>query len=232
MARRAASGRLDQRDVGDGLTSPVDQFERAADRGHAPPDGSHLGRQVPLRKAQEAGERGREHCSERDPLGHREVADEQRERPPVEAEPDIGVERAAEQLEVVGDDDERADSDERGQPRRVGDRAVDAEHDGTPDRDGAQPDERAVGDPRLQRVPFQLVERVRSDSDREEKRGERDQQPVDLEVRREGGSDHDVREMPQRVRRMQQRQVVAPAARLERIERRPARAHERRPQVT
>jgi hypothetical protein len=60
-------------------------------------------------------------------------------------------------------------------------------------------------------VPFQLVERVRSDSNRKEKRGERDQQPVDLEVRREGGSDRDVREMPQRVRRMQQRQVVAPA---------------------
>ena len=81
-------------------------------------------------------------------------------------------------------------------------------------------------------MALQLVERVRSDADREEERGERDQEPVDLEVRREGGSDRDVREMPQRVRRMQQRQVVAPAARLQRIERRPALAHERRPQVT
>ena len=81
-------------------------------------------------------------------------------------------------------------------------------------------------------MPVQLVERVRSDSDREEERGERDEQPVDLEVRGERGSDRDVREMPQRVRRMEQRQVVAPAARLQRVERRPARAHERRPQVT
>ena len=73
---------------------------------------------------------------------------------------------------------------------------------------------------------------VRPDSDREEERGERDQQTVDLEVRREGGSDRDVREMPQRVRRMEERQVVPPAARLQRVERRPALAHERRPQVT
>ena len=81
-------------------------------------------------------------------------------------------------------------------------------------------------------MALQLVERVRSDADREEERGQRDQEPLDLEVRRQGRSDRDVGEMPERVRRMEQRQVVAPAARLQRVERRPARAHERRPQVT
>ena len=52
-------------------------------------------------------------------------------------------------------------------------------------------------------------------------------------LRRERGADHDVRQMPRGVRRMQQRHVVAPAAGCERVERRPRDVvHARRPQTT
>ena len=142
------------------------------------------------------------------------------------------MERAAEQLEVVRDDDERPDGDERRQPGRVGDRAVDPERDGASDRDHAQPDQGTVGDPGLQRVAFQLVEGMRSDADGEEEGRERDQKPVGLEMRRQGGANRDVREVPERVRRVEQRQVVPPTARLQCVEGRAALAQARRPQTT
>ena len=46
-------------------------------------------------------------------LGDDEVAGQQRERAPGEREPEVGVEAAAEELEVVGEDEEGADRDER-----------------------------------------------------------------------------------------------------------------------
>ena len=49
-------------------------------------------------------------------------------------------------------------------------------------------------------------------------RGEARQQSLDLQLRRERGADRDVRQMPERVRRVQERDVVAPAAALERVE--------------
>jgi len=60
-------------------------------------------------------------------------------------------------------------------------------------------------------------------------RNRRGEQPIEVEVRGERRADRDVREVPQRVRRVQQRHVVAPAAALERVERGPYLLH---PHVT
>ena len=52
---------------------------------------------------------------------------------------------------------------------------------------------------------------------REEERGDPPHHAVGVEVRREGGADRDVRQVPERVRRVQKRDVVAPAAPHERV---------------
>ncbi len=57
--------------------------------------------------------------------------------------------------------------------------------------------------------------------EREEERGEHEPQPRPRESRRDRGPDSDVAQVPQRVRRMEQRDVVAPASRAQRVERRP-----------
>src|SRR4030095_3438279 len=55
----------------------------------------------------------------------REVRGERRERTPSEGEPDVRVERTAEQLEVVRDDQDTSDADERPHPWRDHDRPMD-----------------------------------------------------------------------------------------------------------
>ena len=60
-------------------------------------------------------------------LGGGEVRGEDGERAPGRREPEPAVERAAEQLEVVGDDDEAADGDEGEEPQRSLDRDGDAD---------------------------------------------------------------------------------------------------------
>ena len=74
-------------------------------------------------------------------------------------------------------------------------------------------------DPRPQRPPVELVERVRADPDGEEERGERRQEAVPGERGSERGADRDVAQVPGRVRRVEERDVVAPAAGRERVER-------------
>ena len=90
------------------------------------------------------------------------------------------------------------------------------------------------GDAGLQRPAAQLVEGVRADPHRERERERRPAQQRPVHARRERGPDRDVREVPERVRRMEERDVVAPAARTERVERgpRPRRGHARVPQTT
>src|ERR1700675_1571210 len=72
-----------------------------------------------------------------------------------------------------------------------------------------------------------------ADAHPEEKRKEGEAEHVALEVGSKPCSDRDVREMPERVRRMQQRDVVAPSPWRERVEGGTGGAgHVRRPQVT
>ena len=78
-------------------------------------------------------------------------------------------------------------------------------------------DESCGRDARPQRPAVQFVERVRGDPHREEERRDSPHHAVRVEVRREGGAHRDVREVPERVRRVEQRDVVAPAASAERV---------------
>ena len=80
---------------------------------------------------------------------------------------------------------------------------------------------------------LELVQRVRADAEGEEEGRDREAEDPEVEPRREPRADRDVREVPQRVRRVEQRHVVAPAARGERVERGPrAVRHVFRPQTT
>ena len=58
-----------------------------------------------------------ERCGQVEAFGLREVADEHGKRAPRGREPEVGVNPAAEQLEVVAQDEQRADRDEDEQAR-------------------------------------------------------------------------------------------------------------------
>ena len=143
------------------------------------------------------------------------------------------MEETAEQLEVVGDHDERPEGHERNERRRPRDRRVDAECDGSGNRYSRKRDQRSVRDSRLQRPSHPFVERVRADAHREAEGEHRRCGARPREMRRKCSADRDVRQVPCRVRRVEQRDVVAPAARSQRVKRR-ARlgTHARRPQTT
>ena len=102
IALSAASGACVKRRHADLPPLAVGQLDRPRDRLDAATHCPHLRREVALGEAQKAGEDRREQRLHRDPLGHREVRGQERERPPGEREPQVGVEGAAEELEVVG----------------------------------------------------------------------------------------------------------------------------------
>ena len=77
------------------------------------------------------------------------------------------------------------------------------------------------GQPGPEGSPMQLVQGVSADADREEEGRQRGGQPVGVDDRRRGRPQRHIAEVPCGVRRVQQRDQVTPAARLERIERRP-----------
>src|SRR5205823_1938634 len=136
-------------------------------------------------------------------LGHREVAGYDGEPAPRAGEPPVAVEAAAEELEVVRDDEEASARDENEQPEVACDRDADADRDRTADRGHRERDERPVADARPERPALELVERMRADPEREEERGEREAEDREVEMRREAGADGDVRQVPERARRVE-----------------------------
>ena len=106
--RRSASSRS---------LEPSSQLQLAVDGGDAAPDEAHVVRERALREREEHGERGRKQRCDAQLTGDRRIAADHREATPREAEPQVRVEAAAEELEVVGDDEEEADGDEEGEPR-------------------------------------------------------------------------------------------------------------------
>ena len=192
-------------------------------RRRPPPQVAHLGRQPALGEAERHCERGRGDCLRRDPSRRpRSTPVSSGKASPGEREPQVGVEAAAGELEVVGADDE--DAGERRTAPIHGSR-VTAPYDPDRRRDRRSRRRRARRAPapgcrfRSGR-PLQLVERVGADADGEEERRERRRERRDAKAGRERGSDHDVREVPGGVGRMEERDVVAPATRRERVERR------------
>ena len=103
----------------------------------------------------------------------------------------------------------------RGPARRAGD----AERDRADEPDGGQRPQRAARDGGAQRPAVQLVEAVRGDADREGEGRQRRRPAGRRRGRARRRADRDVGEVPGRVRRVQERHVVAPAAGRERVER-------------
>ncbi len=162
-------------------------------------------------------------------------AGQRRERAPSRGEPEIGVEAAAEELEVVG---------EHGQRRRRRRTGAASTRRRTGRRSRCRPRRRARPRPATasarsespgpERVAVELVERVRRDPDRQEERTERRPQARRVELGRRRGAERHVAQMPGRVRGMKDRDDVAPSARGQGVERgrargRPLGAPSRRP---
>ena len=157
-------------------------------------------REPPLRVARQGCEGRGEDRLDTEPLGAGEVGGQERERAPGEREPDVGVQAPAEELEVVREDEDRPGCDEREQPEVERDRAGDPDPDRGGDRHAGQPRQRRPGDPRAERTAAQLVERVGADPDREEEGGEGRAEPSRVPGRGERRADHDVAQVPERVR--------------------------------
>src|SRR5262245_18053596 len=122
------------------------------------------------------------------------------------------MEASPAKFQVVRKDQEESNRDEEGEPGPKGERAHNADRAGACDRDTGERGKDSVRNLRPQWSPVQLVEGVATDSDREGKRGDGGAEPFPRDDGREAATDDDVREMPCRVWRMEQRHVVPPAA--------------------
>jgi hypothetical protein len=143
------------------------------------------------------------------------VAGEHGEAAPREPEPDVRMEAPPGELQVVREHQEQPDGDEEREPGLEGNGAHDADRAGTHERDTGERDENPIGDLRAQRSPVQFVEGVRTDSHCECERDDDGAEPFPGHYGREAATQDDVRQMPRRVRRMEQRHIVPPAAALE-----------------
>ena len=217
----------------DRLARSVVVFDCSRHRPRLPADGAHDRRQPPLREAEQEGV-GRDEERLRAQLARfGEVGGQRRECSPGEREPDRVVEEASAELEVVRGDDERTEGDEGEQPQVVADCAQDADPDRSGDRHRRQGDQRAARDSRLQRPPHQFVEGVRADPDSEEEGAEQQPELRPVEPGGDRGSDRDIAQVPDRVRRVEERDVVAPSAGAQGVEGRPRLGgHALRPQIT
>ena len=86
------------------------------------PDEAHVIRERALREREEDGECSREQRGHAQLAGDRRVSTDQREAAPGEPEPQVGVESSAEELEVVGQDEEDPERHEQHEPRLVRER--------------------------------------------------------------------------------------------------------------
>ena len=205
-------GELDHVAVGEPLL--------AADRDGPAAQLAHPRAQASLRDAQREATRGDEDAGGTNGERVGPVARERGERPPRGGEPDVGMEAPPEQLEVVCHDDERPGGDQRRELHRDHDQAGQSDRDRAHEPNGGQRDERAVGEPCCQWSAVQLVQRVRAHPNPEEKRSERRRETVPVQHGSGGRTQGDIAQVPGRVRRVQERDDVAPATRSQRVERR------------
>ena len=119
---------------------------------------------------------------------------------------------AVEQFEVVSQDEQRTDCDEREQPEADGGHADDAQRAREKQTAGGEPDEPRGRNVGVQRSAVEFVECMGRDADGEEEREQRRKQAPNVDMRRQGRTDDDIRQVPRRVRGMEQRPPIAPAA--------------------
>jgi len=106
------------------LRQPVD-----LQAGYPPPQLARGRAQPPLRNAHRQAAARDQDAGERDFLGICEVAGERRERAPADGEPEVAVQPAADQLEVVGRQEQGARDHERREPHRHRDDAAHADRE-------------------------------------------------------------------------------------------------------
>ena len=99
------------------------------------------------------------------------------------------------------------------------DRPGEADRDSTRNRCDRESHEHRARDPRLQRPPVELVQRVRADPHGQEESGDRGEEAVPCEGGGQRCADGDVAQMPGRVGQVEQRDVVPPAPGGESVER-------------
>src|SRR6476620_10836544 len=227
-------GRSSEPRVVEPFVGPVVVDGSTFDRDRVPPEPPDRCRQDALRRRQRRARRGGQQTGPREAAELGERTGESGERTPAQREPQVRMERPVEPLEVVRERDERPDDDEPQHPRRDDDRTVDAERDRASQPYECDRDEHDRWDRGPEGSTVQLIEGVRAQTDRPEEGKHRPGEVPEVDVGDRAGTDDDVREVPQRVRRVEQGHVVAPSAGREGIERRsfPLRCHRFNPQVT
>ena len=163
---------LEQRGPVELVLASVVQRDAAVDARRLPPQRARRRAQRPLREGEpHGGERG-ERRGEVEALGLNEVADEHGKRTPCEREPEVGVDPAAEQLEVVTQHEERTDRDEHEESGADRRHADEAERARDQQATGTEPDEPSSRNGGVQRAAVQLVECMGGDADGKEEREE------------------------------------------------------------
>ena len=138
------------------------------------------------------------------------VRREDRERSPGGGEDDVGVETAAEQLEVVAKGEGDAHGDEHRQTGPDSREPDHAERDGPSQAAGGGSDEEPARDGGTERSAVELIEGVGAHADGEQEGEEGCGEPADVEAGSDGGADGDVGEVPERVGRVEEHPPVGP----------------------
>ena len=172
-----------------------------------------------LGEARRGGERRAQHDGQLDRPRLREAADEHGEGSPAEREDGVGVQRSAEQLEVVGHHQGHADEHERQQGDADRAHAPEPDGRGAGERDGAGRGEHRSGEAGAEGPAVELVEAVRGDADGQEEGQQRPGQAGAVHLLGEPRAERDVREMPGGVGRVQQRDDIPHAAGPQGVER-------------
>jgi len=120
------------------------------------------------------------------------------------------VHPTTQQLQVVRKDEQDARRHERQQAWADDEHTGDSQTDRAGESEDRRRPKRGRGQLRLQRPSAQLVEGMGGDADRKKESEESGGEPPQIERRGEAGADHNVGEVPRRIRRMQDRPHVAP----------------------
>jgi hypothetical protein len=171
------------------------------------PDG---GGEVPLGRSEGRASTGHQHGLRRDHSRLSEIAGQRGEGAPRHGEPEVGVERAPEELEVVGQEDERPEGHEGEQPPRHHRGPQDSQPDGGRERGDRQRPQELARYQGAERAAVQLVQGMGAHPHPEEERQEGGGQVSPVEDRLRGRSHGHVRQVPRGVGRMKQRPVVTP----------------------
>ena len=117
--------------------NPIDRFGSSAEL-------ACRGTEAALRRAQQAATGRDEYARGTDRQRLCEIAGQRRESTPTDREPRVGMQSPIGEFEVVCEDEEGSDHDQRGKPRGNDDRPGDADADRAGERHDRQHDQQAA----------------------------------------------------------------------------------------